>query len=177
MLDEAKDTIPGVFRELIHRLLEHMKELTRQVDQLEIQIHQWHRASEVSRNLEQIPGVGPITASALVASIGDARNFKNGRQLAAWLGLVPKQHSSGGKTRLQGISKRGDSYLRTLLVHGARAVVKSAERKPEQHVWLSKLMDRSHNNIATVAQANKNARVIWALMAHEQKFRSDYVRT
>lgn len=90
-----------------------------------LQIHKWHRASDVSRNLEQIPGVGPITASALVASIGDARNFKNGRQLAAWLGLVPEQHSSGGKTKLQGISKRGDNYLRTLLVHGARAVVKA----------------------------------------------------
>ena len=177
MLDEATDTIPGVFRELIHRLLAHMKELTRQVDELEIQIHQWHRASEVSRNLEQIPGIGPITASALVASIGDARNFKNGRQLAAWLGLVPKQHSSGGKTKLQGISKRGDNYLRTLLVHGARAVVKSAERKPECYVWLSKLMGRSHINIATVALANKNARVVWALMAHDQKFRSDYVAT
>jgi len=177
MLDEAADTVPGVFRELIYRLLAHMKELTRQVDELEIQIHQWHRTSEVSRKLEQIPGIGPITASALVASISDARNFKNARQLAAWLGLVPKQHSSGGKTKLQGISKRGDSYLRTLLVHGARAVVKSAERKPERYVWLSKLMGRSHINIATVALANKNARVVWALMAHEQKFRSDYVGT
>ena len=177
MLDEAADTVPGVFRELIYRLLAHMKELTRQVDELEIQIHQWHRTSEVSRKLEQIPGIGPITASALVASISDARNFKNARQLAAWLGLVPKQHSSGGKTKLQGISKRGDSYLRTLLVHGARAVVKSAERKPERYVWLSKLMGRSHINIATVALANKNARVVWALMVHDQKFRSDYVGT
>ena len=177
MLDEAADTVPGVFRELIYRLLAHMKELTRQVDELEIQIHQWHRTSEVSRKLEQISGIGPITASALVASISDARNFKNARQLAAWLGLVPKQHSSGGKTKLQGISKRGDSYLRTLLVHGARAVVKSAERKPERYVWLSKLMGRSHINIATVALANKNARVVWALMVHDQKFRSDYVGT
>ncbi len=142
ILDLAQDTIPGVFRELIHRLLAHTKELTRQIDELEIQIHQWHRTSEVTRNLEKIPGIGPITASAPVASIGDARNFKNGRQLAAWAGLVPKQHSSGGKTKLQGISKRGDNYLRTLLVHGARAVVKSAERKPERYAWLSKLMGR-----------------------------------
>jgi transposase len=177
MLEEAKDTMPGVFRELIHRLLTYMKELTRQVDELEIQIHHWHRASETSRNLEKIPGIGPITASALVASVGDARNFKNGRQLAAWLGLVPKQHSSGGKTKLQGISKRGDSYLRTLLIHGARAVVKAAERKPEQYLWLTKLMGRSHTNIATVAMANKNARIAWALLAHEQQFRSDYARS
>jgi transposase len=177
MLEEAKDDIPGVFRDLIHRLLAYMKELTRQVDELEIQIHQWHRVSEASRNLEKIPGIGPITASALVASIGDARNFKNSRQLAAWLGLVPRQHSSGGKTKLQGISKRGDSYLRTLLIHGARAVVKSAERKPDQHVWLTKLIGRSHINIAAVALANKNARIVWALLAHEQKFRSDYARS
>jgi transposase len=177
LLDEAKDTMPGVFRELILRLLTYMKELSRHIDDLEIQIHRWHRASEASRNLEKIPGIGPVTASALIASIGDARNFKNGRQLAAWLGLVPKQHSSGGKTKLQGISKRGDSYLRTLLIHGARAVVKNVERNPDRHVWLRKLMARSHTNIATVALANKNARIVWALLAHEQTFQSDYVRT
>jgi len=90
---------------------------------------------------------------------------------------VPKQHSSGGKTKLQGISKRGDSYLRTLLIHGARAVVKNVERNPDRHVWLRKLMARSHTNIATVALANKNARIVWALLAHEQTFQSDYVRT
>jgi transposase len=177
LLDEARDTMPGVFRELILRLLTYMKELSRHIDDLEIQIHRWHRASEASRSLEKIPGIGPVTASALIASIGDARNFKNGRQLAAWLGLVPKQHSSGGKTKLQGISKRGDSYLRTLLIHGARAVVKNVERNPDRHVWLRKLMERSHTNIATVALANKNARIVWALLAHEQKFRSDYVRS
>ena len=99
--------------------MDHLKELARQVGELEREIQRWHRGNEASRKLEEIPGIGPITASALVASIGDAKSFDNGRQVAAWLGLVPKQHSSGGKSTLLGISKRGDSYLRTLLIHGA----------------------------------------------------------
>jgi transposase len=120
LLDEAKDELPGVFCELVQRLLAHLKELDRQVREMEVQIQIWHRSNALSRKLEAIPGIGPLTASALTASIGDAKNFTNGRQLAAWLGLVPKQHSTGGKTNLQGISKRGDPYLRTLLIHGAR---------------------------------------------------------
>lgn len=177
LLDEAKDMLPASFRQLIERLLDQLKELKRQVDELESEILRWHRQNEASRNLETIPGVGPITASALVASVGDARNFKNGRQLAAWLGLVPKQHSTGGKARLQGISKRGDCYLRTLLIHGARAVTKSAERWPERHAWLTRLMGRRNKNVAAVALANKNARIAWALLVREMKFRSDYVAT
>ena len=105
---------------LIDRLMEHLKELDRQVDELDAKIKQWHRASDASRKLEQIPGIRPVTASALIATIGDAKNFNNGRQLADWLGLVPKQHSSGGKNVLLSIRKRGDTYLRTLLIHGAR---------------------------------------------------------
>jgi transposase len=175
LLDEAKDELPGPFQELVQRLLEHFKDLDRQVNEMEHQIQSWHRANELSRKLEKIPGVGPITASALVASIGDAKNFENGRQLAAWLGLVPKQHSSGGKTNLQGISKRGDRYLRTLLIHGARAVIRQIEGKTNVQGWLSKLLGRRNKNVATVALANKNARIAWALLAHDRNFRSDYV--
>lgn len=175
LLDEARDLLPASFRQLIERLLTQLKELKREVDELEHEILRWHRQNEASRNLETIPGVGPITATALVASVGDARNFKNGRQLAAWLGLVPKQHSTGGKARLQGISKRGDCYLRTLLIHGARAVTKHAERMPARYAWLSKLMGRRNKNVAAVALANKNARIAWALLAREEKFRSDHV--
>jgi len=175
LLDEAKNVLPTSFRQLIERLLIQLKELKRQVDELELEILHWHRQNQASRNLETIPGVGPITASALVASVGDARNFKNGRQLAAWLGLVPKQHSTGGKARLQGISKRGDCYLRTLLIHGARAVTKQAERLPTRYAWLSKLMGRRNKNVAAVALANKNARIAWALLTHAEKFRSDHV--
>lgn len=177
LLDGAKDTLPTSFCLLIERLLTNLKELKRQVDELELEILRWHRQNEASRNLETIPGVGPITASALVASVGDVRNFKNGRQLAAWLGLVPKQHSTGGKTCLQGISKRGDCYVRTLTIHGARAVTKSAERRPERYAWLTKLMGRRNKNVAAVALANKNVRIAWALLARGEKFRSDYVAT
>lgn len=174
LLDEAKEELPGPFRELMLRLLDHFKELDRQVSEMDHQIEQWHRANALSRKLEKIPGIGPITASALVASVGDAKNFANGRQLAAWLGLVPKQHSSGGKTNLQGISKRGDTYLRTLLIHGARAVIRQIERKNVQG-WLGKLLGRRNKNVAAVALANKNARIAWALLAHDRNFRSDYV--
>ena len=175
LLDEAKDELPGVFRELVLRLLEHFKDLDRQVKEMEHQIQSWHRSSGLSRKLENIPGIGPITASALVASVGDAKNFENGRQLAAWLGLVPKQHSSGGKTNLQGISKRGDTYLRTLLIHGARAVIRQIERKSNVQGWLGKLLGRRNKNVVAVALANKNARIAWALLAHDRNFRSDYV--
>ncbi|WP_020655822.1 IS110 family transposase [Massilia niastensis] len=175
LLDEANEELPGAFRELVQRLLGHLKELDRQVGELEVQIQTWHRSNALSRKLEKIPGIGPITASALVASIGDAKNFANGRQLAAWLGLVPKQHSSGGKTNLQGISKRGDTYLRTLLIHGARAVIRCAERKRDAQAWLHRLIGRRNKNVAAVALANKNARIVWALLAREREFRSDYV--
>jgi transposase len=115
ILEDGENNLPGLFRQLLHRLGEHFKNLDQQVGELEVQIHTWHRENAASRKLAQIPGFGPLTASALVATIGDAKCFDNGRQLAAWLGLVPRQHSSGGKSTLLGISKRGDAYLRTLL--------------------------------------------------------------
>jgi transposase len=177
LLEEAQEELPGVFRELIAGLLERLKEVDRQVKEMEVQIQRWHRSNALSRKLEQIPGIGPITASALVAAIGQAKNFTNGRQLAAWLGLVPKQHSTGGKTHLLGISKRGDTYLRTLLIHGARAVIRHAERKPDMHGWLHKLLARRNKNVAAVALANKNARIVWALLAHDREFESGYTAT
>lgn len=121
ILEDGENALPGNFRLLILRLVDHLKELDRQAGELEQEIQQWHKHSPLSRKLAKIPGIGPITATAMIATVGDARQFKNGRQLAAWLGIVPKQHSTGGKTRLLGISKRGDRYLRTLLIHGARA--------------------------------------------------------
>jgi transposase len=175
ILEEGENDLPGVFRQLLQRLGDHLKELDRQVDALDVQIQSWHRQNEASRKLAQIPGIGPLTASALIASIGDARYFKNGRQLAAWLGLVPRQHSSGGKPTLLGISKRGDTYLRTLLIHGARSVVRVAERKVKHaSSWLASLMERRHHNVAIVALANKNARIVWALLAHEREYKTDF---
>lgn len=131
----------------------------------------WHRESEASKRLAEVPGIGPMTATALVASVGDARNFKNGRQLAAWLGLVPRQHSSGGKPTLLGISKRGDTYLRTLLIHGARSVLRFRQAQSDSLLWTECLLARHHKNVAAVALANKNARIVWALLAQNSKFR------
>jgi len=175
IVEDAGNDFPGVFRELLERLRGHLIELNRQVQELEVLIDAWHRRSEGSQKLAQIPGIGPLTASALVASIGDARNFKNGRELAAWLGLVPRQHSSGGKVLLQGISKRGDAYLRTLMIHGARSVTRVAEKKstPTDR-WTTGVLARRHKNIAAVARANKNARVVWALLAHDREYNADY---
>jgi transposase len=175
ILEDGESDLPGMFRQLLQRLGEHLKELDRQVGELELQIQLWHRQHDASCKLAQIPGIGPITASALVASIGDAKSFENGRQLAAWLGLVPRQHSSGGKSTLLGISKRGDTYLRMLLIHGARAVIRVAERKVGYaQSWLARLIGRRHPNIAAVALANKNARIVWALLRHDRIYQPAY---
>ncbi len=176
LLEDAGSQLPGTFRQLIVRLTEHLKELDKLVDEFENQIKVWHRSSELSLKLEKIPGIGPLGASALVASIADANSFENGRQLSAWLGLVPRQHSSGGKPTLQGISKRGDVYLRTLLIHGARSAIVAAQRKTvNTNVWLASLLNRRHPNVAAVALANKNVRTVWALLAHGREFQPTYV--
>lgn len=176
LLEDASNELPPAFRQLIDRLTSHLKDLDQQVRELERQIIAWHRGSELSRKLEKIPGIGPLAATALVASIADARSFNNGRQVSAWLGLVPRQNSSGGKSTLLGISKRGDVYLRTLLIHGARSAILAAKRQREnKNVWLANLLNRRHPNIAAVALANKNVRTVWALLAHGRDFKPDYV--
>jgi len=176
LLEDASSQLPSAFRQLIVRLTEHLKELDKLVDDFEDQIKAWHRSSELSLKLEKIPGIGPLGASALVASIADANSFDNGRQLSAWLGLVPRQHSSGGKPTLLGISKRGDVYLRTLLIHGARSAIVAAQRKTvNTNVWLANLLNRRHPNVAAVALANKNVRTVWALLAHGREFQPTYV--
>jgi len=174
LIEDATNELTGSFRLLIARLMDHLKELDRQVDELEAQIKSWHRASDASCKLEKVPGIGPITASALVATIGDAKNFDGGRQMAAWLGLVPRQHSTGGKSNLLGMSKRGDTYLRTLLIHGARSVIFRAQQKVDKVGWLNELVQRRNKNVAAVALANKNARIIWALLANDREFQSNY---
>ena len=175
LIEDATNELPGSFRLLVQRLLDHLEELDRHVKEIEAQVVAWHRENDVSSKLAKVPGIGPITASALVATVGDAKNFANGRQLAAWLGLVPKQNSSGGKNVLLGISKRGDTYLRTLLIHGARAVINAAQRKKDQiDSWLGGLLQRRNKNVAAVALANKNARIVWALLRHGRQFKADY---
>jgi transposase len=175
LLEDASNDLPGLFRQLVIHQLDYLRELDRQVQFLEDQIKTWHRENEASRRLAQIPGIGPITATALVASVGDAQCFASGRQMAAWIGLVPRQYSSGGKQVLLGISKRGDAYLRSLLVHGARAVISAMRGKTDSSAgWLARLLARRHTNIAIVALANRNARIAWAILAHHRVFRSDY---
>jgi len=174
IVEDGENDLPGSFRLLIQRLVDHLKELDRQVGELGAEIQRWHRENTVSQKLAKIPGIGPMSASALAASVGDARNFKNGRQLAAWLGIVPRQHSTGGKSTLLGISKRGDTYLRTLLIHGARSVIRVVEHKPDADPWVKKLLARRNKNIAAVALANKNARTIWALLAHDREYVANY---
>lgn len=174
ILEDGQNGLPAMMRKLLERLTENLKEMDRQVNELEKQIQLWHRANEASNKLAGIPGIGPLTASAIVATIGKATEFKNGRQLAAWMGLVPRQHSSGGKQNLLGISKRGDSYLRTLLIHGARTVIRYAVNKIESESWLNKLIIRCNKNVAAVALANKNARIVWALLTNDREFHPDY---
>jgi transposase len=167
ILEDAENGLPGMMRQLLERLGENLKAMDRQVGELERQITLWHRDNEQSRTLEAIAGIGPITASAFVASVGDAKSFKNARQVPAWLGMVPRHEGTGGKVKLGRISKRGDVYLRTLLIHGARSVIRQFERKPDRaDGWLKKLL---------VALAAKNARIAWALLAHDRTYQSDYV--
>ena len=133
-------------------------------------IHAWHRSCRESRRLEEIPGIGPIVATALVAEIGDWKQFRSGRNLAAWIGLVPKQHSTGGKERLGRITKQGNRYLRWLLVAGAMAVIRYARQHGTKRLWLTRIMARRPTKVAAVALANKIARMAWAIMARGERF-------
>ena len=178
ILEDAENGLPGMSRELFSRLFEHFRELDRQVNELDSQIDAFHRQDPQSQRLEAVPGIGPLTATALVASVGDAKQFKNARQMAAWIGLVPRQNSSGGKEQLLGISKRGDTYLRTLLIHGARSMLLRQSRKPDHSEgWLARLAKRRNPNIAAVGLANKNARIVWALLAHGRDYEPNYRNT
>lgn len=162
--------LPGVFRQLIELQLDHLRQLQDRVEELDQQIKLWHRDNPASQRLMAIPGVGVLTATAVVATVGDARQFRNSRDMAAWLGLTPRQHSSGGKPRLLGISKRGDVYLRTLMIHGARSALLADRRTGAEQTWHVQLMRRRHQNVAAVALAHKNARTMWALLARQQAY-------
>jgi transposase len=168
---EGDKRLPALAAEMLCVLAEQLREIAGRVREVEIKLLAWHRTNPASRRLESIPGIGPITASAIIATVADPRQFKSGRQFAAWLGLVPQQRSSGGKERLGGISKRGDGYIRRLLVHGARAIV-GWRKRSATHVtpWIARLLERRPMNVATVAYANKLARIAWAIMSHEDRY-------
>ena len=173
LLEDADNGLTGAFRALLDGLRLDLVGLDERVGEMDRQILQRCRASVAAKRLQEIPGIGPITASALIAAVGDGSGFKRGRDMAAFLGLVPRQHSSGGKEKLLGISKRGDSYLRTLLIHGARSVQRVSVNKTDPSSrWLNALSHRRHKNVAAVALANKTARMAWAVLSKGQAYRA-----
>ena len=169
--DEKDERITSMVRRALGYMVNQYDQLQAQILDCDRQVLMWHRSNETSRRLATIPGVGPLAASALAATIGDASTFKSGRALSAYIGLVPKQNSSGGKERLGSISKRGDKYLRWLLVAGSLAVIRYAQRHGTKRPWLVKLLERRTSKIAAVALANKIARMVWALMTKGEKYR------
>jgi transposase len=175
-LEKGEAALPDLARQVLLLIARMIEELTRQIRAIEIELLAWHRANPACQRLETIPGIGFITATALAATVSDARAFPSGRQFAAWLGLVPKQHSSGGKDRMGGVSKMGDRYLRHLLVLGGTAVVRYTRRNATSvSKWASQLLERKPARLVTVAVANKLARIAWAVMAREENYRAEPV--
>jgi len=162
--DVEDDRLAPLARTCLLGLAAQFRSLQAEIVAAERRIHAWHRANAVSRRLESIPGIGPIGATALTASITDPTLFKSGREMAAWIGLVPRQNSTGGKERLGRISKQGDHYLRWLLVAGAMAVIRQATRRGTSNTWLAQLIATKPTKVAAVALANKMARIAWALL-------------
>lgn len=171
-LERVAERLPAVLIDTLREQWGGLTKLDQQIDEIERRLRQWMQQSKAVKSIAAIPGVGLLTATAAVATIGDAKSFKSGREFAAWLGLVPKQVGSGGKVTLLGISKRGDTYLRTLLIHGARSVFTHVK---EPGPWLEKIRGRRPPNVVIVALANKMARTIWAILAHDRSYHKDYV--
>jgi len=164
------DCIPAAAWFSLDVLARQYAAIAAEIAAIDKRIHAWHRSCEASRRLEEIPGIGPIVATALIAEVGDWKAFSSGRNLAAWIGLVPKQHSTGGKERLGGISKQGNRYLRWLLVAGAMAVIRYARQHGTKRLWLARIMERRPIKVAAVALANKIARMAWAMMVRGERF-------
>jgi transposase len=174
-LEDADNDLPMLARHLLAELKAEHDQLIERTDRIEKQLKVWHANNAVSERLASIPGIGVLTATALAACVGEGQDFRNGRQLAAYVGLVPRQSSSGGKDRLLGISKRGDGYLRSLLIHGARAVIHHIRRhlkagRPGGNPWVEQLLQRCHVNEAAVGLANKMARTAWVLLARKETY-------
>ena len=168
----ALEGLPALAKRAVDDLLEHLRTLNERIAAYDLEFKHLAAQDDAAKRIMTIPGVGPITALALVATLGNARDFKNGRQLAAWLGLTPKQHSSGGKIRLGPVTKHGDGYLRTLLVQGARAAMQHASRAQPTRLsrWATNLVTRRGYHKANIALAAKNARIIWAILARGGEF-------
>ncbi len=175
LLEEADNGLPMSFRPVLAGLREDLEYLDRRIGEMDAAMVRAAQEDERARALMRLRGVGPVTASALVAGLGDGKQFRRGRQASAWVGIVPGQHSSGGKERLLGISKRGDEYLRTLLIHGARSVVNSCKGKTDGlSRWVQEVCARRNKNVAAVALANKTMRMAWALLSRAEQYDPDY---
>jgi len=177
ILEDAENRLTADFRVLLKGLQEDLIYLDERIDALDQAIKKLAQEHEGARRLQQLRGIGPITATALIAAIGDGHQFARGRDAAAWCGLVPGQHSSGGKSKLLGISKRGDTYLRTLMIHSARAVLQYSQHKDDRlSQWLQSVCSRRNKNIAAVALANKTMRMAWALLVRGQDYDPNFGR-
>lgn len=169
--DGADNDLGDLILDLVRDIHQELAELDRRITSYNRRIRNLFQTNEMCQRIGKIEGIGPITATALVAAVGDRSCFRNGRQFAAWLGLVPRQRSSGGKSRLFGISKRGDRYLRTLMIHGARAVLGKAGGKTDpRSQWIGRMRERRHPNVVAVALANKNARIVWSVLSRDEEY-------
>ncbi len=174
-LEDAENGLTGDFRTLLQGVWEDLRLLDDRVGEMDQTIKRLAENNEDCVRLQQLRGVGPMTSTAMIATVGDARQYQRSRQMAAAIGITPKQHSSGDRDRLLGISKRGDVYLRTLMIHGARAVVARATHKDDRlSRWVTNIANKKHPNVAAVALANKTARMAWAMLRHETDYDPDY---
>lgn len=178
LTDDTRCAVPELVRGQLLMQLAGLRALTTRISELERQIASWQRRESECQRIAAVPGVGKLTATAVIATVGDARAYRSGREFAAWLGIVPRQCGTGGRVKLLGISKRGDPYLRTLLIHGARTELTRRSRADQQpDPWLKGLLSRRPKNVVIVALANKMARTIWALLAHGREFDRGWSRT
>jgi transposase len=174
-LEDASNGLTVRFRQLLHGLWQDLLTLDERMKELDHQVTIIAQENPTARRLQQVQGIGPLIATALVGTLGDGKQYRKGRDMAAAIGLTPKQHSSGGKQRLLGISKRGDSYLRSLLIHGGRAAMRYAENKEDRiSQWITRLRKRKHPNVVSVAMANKLARIAWVIMSKEVEYDPKY---
>jgi transposase len=171
VLAKLSERLPAMLIDTLREQWNGLTKLDEQIVEIERRLQMWMKEDKAAKAIAEIPGVGLLTATAAVATMGDAKSFRSGREFAAWLGLVPWQTGSGGKVQLLGISKRGDTYLRTLLIHGSRSVLFHS-KQPTQ--WIEQLKKRRPLNIVMVALANKMARMIWAILAHDEPYRKDH---
>lgn len=178
IVTDARSTgsLPAAMVQALAAIIDQIMSLEQQIRELDLCIKEQHRASDVSQRLEGIPGIGIISATAIAAAVTDPGQFKSGRDLAAWIGLVPKQYSTGGKVRLGSISKQGDKYLRRLLVVGGTSIVKLAKISPWKFPWVAKLLEKKPAKVVAIAVANKLARIAWAIMSSGETYRVRTVR-